>query len=419
MSCDADEFGIADRQAKASEDQSDTAKQTRLDERYQRGVEMLNNDSEVVCLSGIHVLSSLSKSNPEEFHCKVLDVFCALLIHLTKNLNTNKIFFQPAKNTNRITDFIKNRTEIQCKIEKDNNYILNIEESKLPASNLQNANFNNALIRKVNFQKSNLQNANFNNAQGSIVTEEEVLGLLYENDIEEKFREEGKKICEDIGVNFQDANLIGANFCKSNLYGATFEGADLESAIFEEATLTHVNFSEARCNKANFEKAELYNATMTSPVVHRLDKEPIPRKYGTSRPFFKEAIFIKANLKEANLEGAVLTKARMQRAQLEGANLIGAFLEGADLTGAKLDGANFTNASLEGANLTEAELGWGATPNHSTNFTKVNLKGANLSGVKNLGEAKFTEAKYDKNTKIPDGLNPEERGMILITDHIG
>ena len=126
-------IGIADRQSTASEKQSDIAKKTHLDERYHRGVEMLSSDFKVTRIGGIHVLSSLSRLNPKEYHCKVLDVFCVLLKHLSivtnkdrgegyfytkirhhfsheDNYNEEVVIYLPEEDTKCIIDFIRVRT---------------------------------------------------------------------------------------------------------------------------------------------------------------------------------------------------------------------------------------------------------------------------------------------------------------------
>ena len=61
----------------------------------------------------------------------------------------------------------------------------------------------------------------------------------------------------------------------------------------------------------------------------------------------------------------------------------------------------FVGGNLVGANLGGANLGW------------ANLRGANMGGA-NLHLAELSRAKYDKDTELPKGLDPEKRGMVLV-----
>ena len=65
---------IGERQASAAE-------QAVLDGRYQRGIEMLANDSLSARLGGIYSLRNLAESQPEQYHIQVIPVFCVFVRH--------------------------------------------------------------------------------------------------------------------------------------------------------------------------------------------------------------------------------------------------------------------------------------------------------------------------------------------------
>jgi uncharacterized protein YjbI with pentapeptide repeats len=109
----------------------------------------------------------------------------------------------------------------------------------------------------------------------------------------------------------------------------------------------------------------------------------------------KSAIFLGADLGDANLQGANLSGVNLREANLRGADLSGANLRGADLKGANLWGAKLNNAQLKGANLRAANLCW-------AELNGADLREANLNGVllgsailrkADLGGATFTWAK--------------------------
>ncbi|AGK54062.1 pentapeptide repeat-containing protein [Bacillus sp. 1NLA3E] len=107
-----------------------------------------------------------------------------------------------------------------------------------------------------------------------------------------------------------------------------------------------------------------------------------------------------ADLSSANLYGCDLTGAYLMVAILERVNL-----KGANLRNAKLNGADLISSDLSGADLTEADI-WKA------DFSGANLSNANMSCLR-INEANFKGAFYNKNTKWPEGFNPERIGAIL------
>ena len=111
----------------------------------------------------------------------------------------------------------------------------------------------------------------------------------------------------------------------------------------------------------------------------------------------------RADLIKADLRGADLI-----HADLRGANLSGATLSGATLSQAYLNGAKLVRANLSGATLIQADLSY-------TKLVRAKLVRADLSRA-DLSEADLSKAKYDDNTKWPDGFDPVAAGAILVTE---
>ncbi len=166
--------------------------------------------------------------------------------------------------------------------------------------------------------------------------------------------------------NWSGRDLSGLNLNKSNLQGYFFR-----NTILKETYLGHTHLEYAGLENAHLESAHLYGAHLEE-----------------------------ANLFAANLKGANLNVATLNGANLWGANLAGANLEDANLVDAYLGGANLCRTHLEGATLKGA------------NLEEANLFGANLESAKLYG-AHLEKAKYNFDTKFPDGFNPKERNMIL------
>ena len=66
---------VAERQASAAQRQADTAQQNLLNERYQRGAEMLGSDVLAVRLGGIYALQRLAQEHPKQYHIQIMRLF--------------------------------------------------------------------------------------------------------------------------------------------------------------------------------------------------------------------------------------------------------------------------------------------------------------------------------------------------------
>jgi hypothetical protein len=99
-----------------------------------------------------------------------------------------------------------------------------------------------------------------------------------------------------------------------------------------------------------------------------------------------------------------LTGASQAGATLQGADLTGVDLRGVNLRGAILSGCSLCNADLRGADLTGADLS-------DARLDGAKFKGACLSAVdasraRGLASADLTGARYDAQTRWPDGFDP-------------
>ena len=62
---------VAERQANAARSQAETAEQTLLNERYQRGVDMLYSEAPSVRLGGLRLLDQLAEDRPDLYSSRV------------------------------------------------------------------------------------------------------------------------------------------------------------------------------------------------------------------------------------------------------------------------------------------------------------------------------------------------------------
>lgn len=199
-----------------------------------------------------------------------------------------------------------------------------LDDDYFVGKNLRRANWEEAYIGGLNFEKAKLNFVNFK-------------GVTSDN---------GEN--NDV-VNLQDAHLLGANLQDAHLMEANLQEAHLMDANLQAAQLVRANLQMARLLGANLQAADLWWANLQD-----------------------------AHLVDANLQGAHLLGANLQAADLEGANLQDAHLVGANLQAAHLRDAQLDNiawASQDGSYATilpdgikwssEEDMKRFTDPNHS------------------------------------------------------
>ncbi len=78
---------VADRQSKTAQQQSETAQRDLLNERYQKGADMLGSKVLSVRLGGIYALERLAKEHAENYHVQIVKHFCAVVRNPPKDEN--------------------------------------------------------------------------------------------------------------------------------------------------------------------------------------------------------------------------------------------------------------------------------------------------------------------------------------------
>ena len=81
---------VAERQASASQGQTETSQKGLLNERYQQGAVMIGNDILAVRLSGIYALQRLAAEDPEEYHLQIMRLLCAFVRKPTKDADLDR-----------------------------------------------------------------------------------------------------------------------------------------------------------------------------------------------------------------------------------------------------------------------------------------------------------------------------------------
>jgi uncharacterized protein YjbI with pentapeptide repeats len=214
------------------------------------------------------------------------------------------------------------------------------------------ANFDSALLDKIQIENADLHGATVRNA---------------------KLR----------GAQLKDVTMKRADLSGSDLSGATLNNINLEGTILEDVTIDDDVVADKEC------RAILEVACLTDP-------NPVAVK-GAS---FRGTILRGAHLAGYDLTGSDfsqsdLTLAKLGKANLTGVSLVQTNLERANLHGATLRKAKLNNAYLGGTILSHADF-------EGADLTGVNLKGADLRGAK-ISDEQLSVARDLSGAIMPDG----------------
>ena len=207
-------LGLAIWRGAVADKQAETAQQSLLNERYQKGAEMLGSNLLSVRLGGIYALKFLAQEHPKRYHVLIMQLLCGFVRHPPEQTNQPSVTPQFAREDVRAAmQAIGERSQTDIALEREADYVPN--------------------LRGTNLQEQVLYGLNLTN------------------------------------IEFGFANLAGASLIKANLKGAylwhaDLSGAHLPGADFSRASLTRADLTGVQAfARADFSKADLSNANLT------------------------------------------------------------------------------------------------------------------------------------------------------------
>ena len=292
---------VAERQADAAQRQADTAQQELLNERYQKGAEMLGSNFLSVRLGGIYALRRLAEEHPEQYHIQIMRLFSAFVRHPAEDSNIQPSDSQtsptePSTDVQAVMDAIGARGERRLKLEKLVDYKLDLRRAELRRASLGAANLSDVRLSWARLEVAALGEANLSNA------------IL------------------------NQANLTGATLGGAKLIGASLHRAILKSAVF-------------------------WNLAGPPGPPRFITYYDALRESGVLTADLSVAILENSDLTSALLQGSDLSGAFLTDAVLSGANLSDATLSDTTLVGANLSGVIFSeNGKIPATGLTQDQL---------------------------------------------------------------
>ena len=252
---------VAERQAAAAQGQTETAQKGLLNERYQRGAEMVGNSVLAVRLGGIYALQRLAEEYPEEYHLQIMQLLCAFVRNPTasgsmtdKSRGAHSTGYPPLpEDVQAAITAISERSHIGQTIERNSTFTLDLNGAYLVGANLRQA----ALMR-ADLHGAHLINADLTYADLS-----------------------GAKLTK---AELKCADLTEATCSRAEIVSARLNGCVAQWTKFDAANLTGSNLSDADLIGADFSEARLFEVSLTNANVSGSDFRPQSEKDGAGSP---------------------------------------------------------------------------------------------------------------------------------------
>ena len=326
----------AQRQAETALDQAATAQQSLLNERYQKGAEMLGSKVLSVRLGGIYALERLSAEHPQQYHIQIMKLLCAFVRYPTEDEDyQNKLAernadlrtaYSPREDVRAAMDFIGSRDETRVEIEKGQDFRLNLMGADLSHTQIGDANLSGAMLHYANLSDTNIFCVDLSHAYLT-------------------------------GTVMKEATLSNIDFTDARAWRVDLSGAtvlqngrplfDLDSAIL----------SPARLSDGTLSPTQLFNVDLSGKSIQRAHLDQV--RINTS------------DLSDTHFLGSDLSRARILKSKLSGAEILRTDMSGAILHDTDLSGATLHDTDLSGTYFYDPHGGAATSP--VTGLTQAQL----------------------------------------------
>ena len=253
---------VADRQSKAAQSQAETAQKqaetsrhSLLNDRYQKGVEMLESNVLPVRIGAIHALGLLAREEPELYYRQFRELGCAFVRRPPHENEQGTGLKGTREDVHAVMLALGDRTTEQLEVEQRGSARLplwgvDLRNHDLHKLDLSKALFPGAKLDGVILADSKLRCAIFSNVNLSD-------GFLFNADLS------GAALCgaDLTKTDLSDAILVGANLSKT-LYTPNIRVEDIDLLLLPTSSARGANLTDARLFGANFENAVLSGANV-------------------------------------------------------------------------------------------------------------------------------------------------------------
>ena len=157
-----------------AERQTTTSQQGLLNERYQKGAEMLGSKVLSVRLGGIYALEQLAAEQPQYYHLKIVKLFCAFMRHPVKDKSRQSKedeeekpghnIPRPHEDVQAVMEAIRARSKAGIQLERKHCLKLDLSSADLRSVQLMGADLSHSILTGADLSKARLDDVNFSNA---------------------------------------------------------------------------------------------------------------------------------------------------------------------------------------------------------------------------------------------------------------
>ena len=213
-----------------AERQADTAQQSLLNERYQRGAEMLGSNTLSVRLGGIYALKRLAAEHPDQYHVQIMELLCAFVRE------------PPEDNASKAGADLGEPPHAVATLREDVQAVMDVIAARLP----QHLALEGEARFRLDLHGSDLRGARLTGANLVSAPATDWSGVTM----------------AEILTRGEATDLSDAKLCSANLTLAELPKANLSSACLCRAWLGHTDLSGAKLTDAS-----LHGALRSGPVL--------------------------------------------------------------------------------------------------------------------------------------------------------
>ncbi len=237
--------------SRIGERQVTTAQQGLLNERYQKGAEMLGSNVLSVRMGGIYALQKLAEEHPKEYHIQIMNLLGAFVRHPTRDETILSVLDDRAGKDEQTENSREDVQAVMQIIGHRSQSTIDAEESNF-ALDLRGADLRGVRLWGANLSKANLDGANLRGVQ--LTTADLSEALLRRADLSQT---------ETIDANLSGAILDHADFSDAELDGTNLARCQMLETRLPRARLIDVNLSGALLSRADLSESHLMGADMS------------------------------------------------------------------------------------------------------------------------------------------------------------
>ena len=273
-----------------AERQAATAQQDLLNERYQKGADMLGNNVLPVRLGGVYALERLAAEHPEQYHVQIMKLLCAFARHPTRDEDYEKklgernenprMLSLPREDVQAAIDAIGSRDKKRVEIETSQDFELNLIGADLSFARIGHANLSGAMLHYANLSNTEISTVDLSQAhlQGAVMNNAHLMFIDFTDARAWDADLSGARMLRLTmpSLTLDNANLSGAQLQRVDLSGGFIQYANLSDVDIRDSDLSDTNFlgsdlSRARIFKSKLSGAEILRTDMSGATLRDTD----------------------------------------------------------------------------------------------------------------------------------------------------